>query len=176
MKWLLGDKPVSEVHLGVDGGNTILLWKAKPVEVIPKDASWSDAKNWLRDTALPKYGLHHNSVTEYPFDLDASQVSSLAQMFMHQDKLVVAPKIINSERVTNMDAMFYGCQSLTFVPDLRMDSVTTCTEILRNCQRLTDGSVRLIRPDGTKPRGSYMIVGSGLTREPFFRPDGTPIN
>ena len=95
---------------------------------------------------------NYRTVTTLPFNLDTSQV-------------------------TNMFCMFFDCSSLTQVPDLDTSQVTNMSYMFYGCSSLTDGKVRLIRKDGTKPRyRDDMIIDSGLTREPFFKPDGTPIN
>ena len=72
--------------------------------------------------------------------------------------------------------MFSGCSSLTSVPDLDTSRVEFMDYMFFGCSSLTDGNVRLIRKDKTKPASrSNMIDKSGLTREPFYLPDGTPI-
>ncbi|NEJ47636.1 BspA family leucine-rich repeat surface protein, partial [Rhizobium leguminosarum] len=79
--------------------------------------------------------------------------------------------------VTTMSEMFFGCSSLVSVPDLDTSKVTSVSSMFRSCSSLKDGRVRLIRPTRTKPSNrTNMIINSGLTREPFFLPDGTPIN
>lgn len=123
----------------------------KPIEVLPNNTSSFGTRNDFR-VLLGEYGLDYTTVRELPFDLDTSQV-------------------------TRMFAMFHGCSSLVSVPDLNTRNVTNMNSMFDRCSSLTDGNVRIIRPDGTKPGfRSFMIRGSGLTREPFFLPDGTPIN
>ena len=152
---------------------------------------------------LSSRGLDYKTVERIPFSIDASNAKSksLAYLFKDWSKLQYAPIIMDTSQVTDMSYMFQGCSSLTtvpkmdtsqatnmrqmfeqclvltYVPDMDASKATNMVGMFQQCRKLTDGNVRLIRKDGTKPdRITLMIGSSGLTREPFFTPDGQPIN
>ena len=108
--------------------------------------------------------------------MDTSKVLFTQYMFSGCSSLVEAPQI-DTSNVENMQDMFSGCGLLTKVPDMDVSKARYMQDMFSGCSSLTDGNVRLIRKDGTKPPNHFrMIYQSGLTREPFFRPDGTPID
>ena len=154
----------------------------RPVEVVPSYeelpqsvTAYHDINEWMRQT-LEKYGETLEEVEELPFGLDTSSVTNMSRMFKGCSSLTSIPELDTSS-VTNMSMMFEGCSSLTSIPELDTSSVTSVSYMFDGCSSLTDGSVRLIRRDGTKPKvRSNMIVRSGLTREPFFDANGNPIN
>ena len=113
-----------------------------------------------------------SSLTTVP-GLDTSQVTDINSMFYGCSSLTTAPEM-NTGNVTNMAFMFQNCSSLTTVPDLDTSQVTNVNSMLRNCSSLTDGNVRLI---GKHPSvyTANMIAGSGLTREPWYNADGSPL-
>lgn len=128
---------------------------------------------------LTRRGLNYKTVEKIPFSIDARNAKnkSLSSLFNGCSKLREAPLLLNTSQVTNMSSMFEGCLALTTVPDLDTSQVTAVTSMFFRCTNLTDGNVLLIRSDGTKPANrSGMIQYSGLSREPFFTPDGQPIN
>ena len=156
MPIFLDGKQVKELHfqgqkIGEAWYEGKCVYQSAPVEVIPGGLTILGTRDWLRGK-LQEYGKNYRTVTTLPFNLDTSQV-------------------------TDMFCMFFDCSSLTQVPDLDTSQVTNMAYMFYGCSSLTDGKARLIRKDGTKPRyRDDMIINSGLTREPFFRPDGTPIN
>ena len=76
-----------------------------------------------------------------------------------------------------MKFMFTDCSSLTVVPPMNTSNVTNTIGMFAGCLSLIQAEVRLYRNDGTKPADkAYMLHGTQLTREPFYTPDGTPIN
>ena len=156
MPIFLDGKQVKELHfqgqkIGEAWYEGKCVYQSAPVEVIPGGLTILGTRDWLRGK-LQEYGKNYRTVTTLPFNLDTSQV-------------------------TDMFCMFFDCSSLTQVPDLDTSQVTNMSYMFYGCSSLTDGKVRLVRKDGTKPRyRDDMIINSGLTREPFFRPDGTPIN
>lgn len=109
----------------------------------------TEARDQLR-AALTARGLDYQTVTEIPFDIEL--VGSGSTQFMFSD-----------------------CAALTSVPDLITSQVTSMFYMFDGCVSLTDGNVRLI---GRNPNVSTtgMITGSGLTREPWYTPDGKPID
>ena len=153
-------------------------------------------RNQLR-AALSDRGLDYETVTEIPFEIelvgggsawhmfngcsslthapamDTSSVTSMGNMFYNCTSLTHAPAMDTSS-VTSMNQMFQGCSSLTYVPDMDTSGVTSMVYMFRDCSSLTDGHVRLI---GRHPNVNTknMILGSGLTREPFFDTNGNPI-
>ncbi|MDK8794248.1 BspA family leucine-rich repeat surface protein [Corynebacterium sp. MSK041] len=148
---------------------------ALPVEVPPRGSDWYELRTWFR-RKLEEYGENYWTVATLPFKLDTSQVTNMESMFYGCSSLTSVPEMDTSQ-VTNMESMFYGCSSLTQVPEMDTSQVTNMRAMFDGCSSLTDGNVKLIRKDGTKPSSrTYMIAGSGLTREPFFMPDGTPID
>ena len=180
-----------------------LMWQMKAMEaqdVLVLRYGSTPASKQVREE-LEKRGLNYAKVKVLPFKIDASSATSLTELCRGFNELRAAPFVLNTSKVTNMYNMFRGCSSLTSVPDLDTRSVrdmdnmfgscpsltsvpdldtsqvTNMDNMFYGCSSLTDGSVRLIRKDGTKPASrSYMIRQSGLTREPFFTPDGQPIN
>ena len=115
-------------------------------------------------------------MTELPFDLDTSRVQNASFLFSGCKSLVTAPSLILTVPY-DADGMFSECESLTHVPDMDVTNLKYMNNFFYGCKSLTDGSVRLIRRDGTLPAQHLdMIARSGLTREPFYRPDGTPID
>lgn len=128
---------------------------------------------------LTRRGLDYKTVEKIPFSIDARNAKdkSLSRLFNGCSKLREAPLLLNTSQVTDMSSMFEACLALTTVPDLDTSQVTAVTSMFFRCTNLTDGNVLLIRSDGTKPANrSGMIQYSGLSREPFFTPDGQPIN
>ena len=158
------------------------LHPLKPVEIVPNEEEWPldededlSINEWLKQT-LEKYGETFEDVVELPFELDTSSVTNMNLMFKGCSSLTSIPELDTSS-VTNMGGMFNGCSSLTSIPELDTSSVTDMSYMFRGCSSLTDGNVRLIRNDGTKPRYlTNMIINSGLTREPFFDANGNPID
>lgn len=176
----VGNTPIRDAYLGATPLKAIYVgatevWSNKPVEVLPANTSPLGTRNDFL-ALLAKYGLNDKTVKELPFILDTSKVTNMQSMFYGFSSLVSVPDM-DTSRVTNMSFMFEGCSSLVSVPDLDTSRVQTTLSMFRFCSALTDGNVRLIRPDGTKPPNrADMIFASGLKREPFFLPDGTPIN
>lgn len=107
-----------------------------------------EARDQLR-AALSVRGMDYQTVTEIPFDIELVGTGSTRDMFN-------------------------GCAALTSVPDMHTSQVTNVTGMFRGCSSLTDGNVRLI---GRHPNVTtlYMILGSGMTREPFYDAAGNPI-
>ena len=135
---------------------------------------------WKRiQDELARRGLNHLTVKKIPFSIDARNAKNneLRLLFSGFKELREVPLLVNTSRITDMSGMFEKCKSLTSVPDLDTSQVTNMVTMFWGCSSLTDGNVRLIRNDGTKPSSHYnMISDSGLTREPFFTPDGNPID
>ena len=166
----VGSTPLKAIYVGSQQ-----VWTSKPTEVLPANTSTYGTRDDFR-ALLTRYGLDYRKVTELPFNLDTSQVTNMNNMFYQCSSLVSVPAMDTSQ-VTNMNNMFYQCSSLVSVPDMDTSKVTTMNAMLYGCSALKDGNVRLIRPSSTKPSSrTNMILISGLTREPFFLPDGTPIN
>lgn len=164
-----GGTPISSLVLS---GREI--WPDRAVEVIPFEDGQDPykARDWLIRT-LKKYGKSVSTVEEIPFEIDSSNVTNMYGMFLSFSALKKAPRL-DCSAVTNTRSMFQGCSSLESVPDLDVSNVTNSINMFYGCSALTDGNVRLIgkHPDVTT---SGMIDKSGLTREPFFNPDGTPV-
>ncbi|QPR31914.1 BspA family leucine-rich repeat surface protein [Corynebacterium amycolatum] len=139
-----------------------------------------EAYPWKRiQDELARRGLNHRTVKKIPFSIDARNAKNneLRLLFSGFKELREVPLLVNTSRITDMSGMFEKCESLTSVPDLDTSQVTNMDTMFWGCSSLTDGNVRLIRNDGTKPSSHYNMIGdSGLTREPFFTPDGQPIN
>ena len=114
-----------------------------------------------------------SSLTHVP-DMDTSQVTTTKSMFYDCAALTHVPNMDTSQ-VTDMAFMLYGCSSLTYVPDMDTGQVTDMSGMFYDCAALTDGNVRLI---GRRPQVNTedMIAGSGLTREPWYNADGTPLD
>lgn len=164
-----GGKTLKRVVLG-DGGVGVVLWQDRQVVVITPGSS---ARDQFR-SALAARGLDYTTVKELPFDLDTSSATELSYMFSGCEALTSVPSL-DTTNVTGMYSMFSYCSALTTVPQLDTNKVTNMTYMFLNCEALRDGNVKLIRSTKTKPSTrTNMIQGSGLTREPFFLPDGTP--
>ena len=187
-----GGRKIGEAYLG---DRLVYQSVNLPVEVMPNGSS---AREWLRGK-LVEYGEHYATVENLPFKLDMSQVENMNYMFQGCASLTSAPAMdtsnvtntsymfracssltsapaMDTSSVTGMRAMFDDCTSLTTVPDMDTSKVTDTSYMFRKCESLTDGNVRLLRATTSKPKSrSAMIQGSGLTREPFYLFDGTPI-
>ena len=195
---------VSAQGLILDGHSVSLyVGGSPPVKVWPTSGSVQitlgtgfQARDQLR-SALTARGLDYQTVTEIPFDIelvgtgstwsmfhgcsslttvpemDTSSVTNMSNMFRNCSALTHVPAMDTSS-VTNMTHMFNNCSALTHVPDMDTSLVTNMAQMFYNCSALTDGNVRLF---GKHPNVSttYMISGSGLTREPFYDTDGNPI-
>ena len=94
-------------------------------------------------------------------------------MFYGCSSLTTVPDL-DTIQATDLPGMFYGCSSLTTVPDLETSQATDLSDMFADCSALTDGNVRCI---GRHPYADTfgMITGSGLTREPFYDTNGNPI-
>ena len=130
------------------------------------------ARDQLR-AALSDRGLNYQTVTEIPFDIELVGTGATQRMFWGCASLTHVPDMDTSS-VTVMFYMFRGCASLTHVPDMDTSLVTDMSYMFYGCASLTDGNVRLI---GRHPEVSTaaMILNSGLTREPFYDAAGNPI-
>ena len=136
-----------------DGTQYVKVWSAAPVVpglpvVTITGTSGTVSRDQFR-AACTQHGVDYRTVQELPFLLDTSQA-------------------------TNMSYMFYGCSSLTTVPDLDTSRATNMANMFYGCSSLTDGNVRCIGRH-TSASTSNMILGSGLTREPFYDTNGNPI-
>ena len=156
----------------------------------------SESRDQFRQ-ACTQYGVNYQTVQELPFRLDTSQATSLINLFNGCSSLTQVPDMDTSQvtsmssmcrgcssltqvpdmdtsQVTSMSSMFYNCGALTQVPDMDTSQVTNVHSMFYNCGALTDGNVRLI---GRHPNviNTNMILGSGLTREPFYDQQGNPI-
>ena len=186
------------VSLYVGGSPPVKVWPTQEERETVQITlgAFSQGRNQLR-AALADRGLDYTTVTEIPFDielggtgstasmfngcaaltrvpdLDTSSVTAMGSMFYNCAALTTVPAM-NTSQVTNMYSMFNGCASLTTVPDMDTSSVTAMDSMFYNCAARTDGNVRLI---GRLPNvvTTNMILGSGLTREPFYDADGNPI-
>ena len=149
-----------------------------------------EARDQFR-AALTVRGLHYETVTEIPFEIELVGSGSVRNMFYGCSKLTSVPAMDTSS-VTNMMYMFYNCSSLTTVPEMETWEVTDMYAMFRgcskltsvpamgtskvmdmrymfyNCSSLTDGNAILYgrRPDVNT--GSTMITNSGLTYLPFY--------
>ena len=113
-----------------------------------------------------------SSLTAVP-EMNTSNVTNMSNMFSGCSSLTAVPEM-NTSNVTNMERMFSGCSNLTHVPDLATHNVDNAEQMFINCKKLTDGNVRLIgKKDGVNTRA--IRSASGLTRDPFYTPDGQPI-
>ena len=148
------------------------VFSGKPVEVMPPTPGTYDARDWLR-AKLTEYGEGYQTVEEIPFEIDSSQATTMREMFRDCSSLTTVPAMDTSQ-VTAMRSMFYGCSSLTTVPAMDTSQVTDMSHMFRDCSSLTDGNVRLIGKN-SRVSTTFMISGSGLTREPFYDSSGQPI-
>jgi hypothetical protein len=124
-----------------------------------------EARDQLR-AALSARGLGYQTVTEIPFEIELVGSGSVQDMFTDCSALTTAPEMDTSQ-VTNMSYMFDRCAALTLVPDMHTSNVTNMTGMFYGCSSLTDQNVRLV---GRHPNvvTTSMIIGSGLTRLPFY--------
>lgn len=164
----VGSTPVLEVYVGSQK-----IWPTTRETVQITLGTTTQARDQLR-SALADRGLDYQTVTEIPFDIELVGSGSVQQMFNGCTALTHAPDLDTSQ-VTSMSFTFSGCASLTYVPDMDTAQATDTRYMFNNCAALTDGNVRLIgrHPDVNT---SFMITGSGLTREPWYTADGKPID
>ena len=169
----VGSLPVVGVYAGITEVQkvyvgTVLVWENRETVTITGTQPW-EAQDQLR-AALTDRGLDYRNVTEIPFALDTSSVTTMNEMFSGCYGLRSAPKMDTSS-VTKMNSMFIDCAALTSVPDMNTSNVTSMGYMFKNCKAMTDGNVRCI---GKKSdvNTSNMIVNSGLTRLPFYDANG----
>ena len=160
-----------------DGTQYVKVWSAAPVVpglpvVTITGTSGTVSRDQFR-AACTQHGVDYRTVQELPFLLDTSQATNLSYMFYGCSSLTTVPDL-DTSRATNMANMFYGCSSLTTVPDLDTFQATNMIGMFRGCSSLTDGNVRCIGRH-TSANTSNMILGSGLTRLPFYDTNGNPI-
>ena len=161
-----GEPVPAGVRLTGSAGTYVFTEMAeKPVEVMPTTPGELDARNWLRAT-VQKYGLSYQTVRQLPFDIDSRNATRMGEMFRHCSSLTSVPQM-DTAQVTDMDYMFDNCSSLTTVPQMNTGNVTTFDYMFQRCSALTNGNATLtVKRKGATTRS--MIVGSGLTREPFL--------
>lgn len=159
------------VSLYVGGSPPVKVWPTKEVVQITLGTGFQARDQFL--AALSARGLDYKTVTEIPFDIELVGTGSAQNMFMTCSALTKAPAMDTSQ-VTSMSNMFRSCSSMTSVPDLDTNNVTDVDYMFYNCSSLTDGNVRLI---GRHPQvtTTSMTTNSGLTREPWYNADGTPL-
>lgn len=139
------------------------------LRVAPTLLNTGKVTSWYR-------AFHKCSELVFAPSFDTSGANDIGEMFSYCSSLTHAPEL-NTGSVTNFSGMFSHCSSLVSVPDMNASKGGSFPSMFYNCKALKDGSVRLIRSDGSKPKSIYrMIENSGLSREPFFTPDGQPIN
>ena len=166
----VGDSSVERVMLG-----DVEVWSAAPpgLPVVTITGTTSTAARDQFRAACVEYGTTYQTVTELPFLLDTGRATRMTSMFYGCSALTHVPDM-DTVNVTDMDSMFRDCSSLTHVPDMDTGRATRMVSMFRDCTSLTDGNVRCIgrHPDVST---SFMISGSGLTREPFYDTAGNPI-
>lgn len=125
------------------------------------------------DVAIIKWRA---GLTELLVIPDTSQATDLSSLFVGFQSLTTVPPM-DTSNVTDMSRMFSGCGSLTTVPDLDARRVQFVDDMFFECASLTDGNVRLIvnEEPSTRYRFNNPRSGSGLTRMPYYLPDGTPL-
>ena len=159
-----------KVMLGT-GTTAVEVWSAKPTVTIT-GTSGNTSRDQFR-AACTQYGVAYQTVQTLPFRLDTSSARSLAYMFQGCSSLTSVPGL-NISTATNLSYMFQNCSSLTTVPDLDTSKATSLVGMFTGCSSLTDGNVRCIGRH-TSANTSNMILGSGLTRLPFYDTNGNPI-
>ena len=107
----------------------------KPMEVMPTTPGRYDARDWLR-AMVQKYGLDYQTVTELPFDIDTGEATLMSNMFYGCSSLTSVPQLDTSQ-VTDMSNMFNVCKSLTTVPQLDTSQVTDMSYMFYICKSLT---------------------------------------
>ena len=184
------------VSLYVGGNPPTKVWPTRETVQITLGDGFQ-ARDEFR-AALTARGLDYATITEVPFDielvggngnaqhlffgchkltsvppLDTSNVWNMNGMFQECNALVTVPPL-DTSKVWNAPSMFAFCRSLTSVPDLDAAKMTNVSHMFYGCSALTDGNVRLIGKHQNVDT-SNMIGSSGLTREPWYNADGTPI-
>lgn len=90
--------------------------------------------------------------------------------------LTELPVIPDTSQATDLSFLFSEFSSLTSVPDLDARRAVSFDWMFTGCKSLTDGNVRVIVEERPNNRAlQHMISNSGLTRLPFYLPDGTPL-
>ena len=202
---LVTPRPGGQSVARVYRGDRLVWQAGLPVVQITEGTALNVAGRDQFRQALVDYGATYQTVERLPFALDVSQVQyirylfqgcaaltevlifdtshilSMEGLFSGCTSLTVAPALdtvsvgtVGTSTVANMNSMFLNCTSLTHVPDLNTANCQRFYDMFSGCTSLTDGNVRLI---GKHPNADTfrMILGSGLTREPFFDTNGNPI-
>lgn len=169
----LAGQPARRVYAGTGAGSQV-VWEAGPLPVVQiTGTSGTVSREQFRQACID-YGTTYQTVTRLPFQLDTSGATNLYQMFMQCYALTSAPEM-DTSNVTDTRHTFLQCQNLANVPDMDTSRVTNAFSMFQNCFTLTDGNVRLIGKHPSVSTGN-MIVGSGLTRLPFYDAAGNPID
>ena len=95
----------------------------------------NQARDALR-AALADRGMDYQTVTEIPFEIELVGSGSARAMFFGCSSLTYVPDM-DTSNVTDMQTMLYGCSSLTHVPDLDTSSVTSMSNMFNGCSSLT---------------------------------------
>lgn len=179
-----------------EGGNPpIKVWPTRETLQITMGPGM-EARDQFR-AALTARGLDYTTVTELPFDIELVGSGDALHLFYGCSALISVPPL-NTINVTNMNgmfqechslvtippldtsnvvyapAMFAYCSSLTSVPTMNAANMLNVTDMFTGCVALTDGNV-LLTNRNPAVNSAGMIAGSGLTREPWYNADGTPL-
>lgn len=73
--------------------------------------------------------------TEFPFDIDSTEVTNFSSMFWGCNNLTEIPPLDTSNG-TNFLQMFYGCSNLTSIPQLDTSKGTNFGYMFQNCTTL----------------------------------------
>ena len=124
-----GSTEVQQVYVG-----TVLVWENRETVTITGTQPW-EAQDNLR-AALTDRGLDYRTVTEIPFALDTSQVTTMNEMFSGCYGLTTVPQM-DTSKVTDMNKIFSGCSSLTTVSQMDTSKVENMDVMFSGCSRLT---------------------------------------
>lgn len=77
-----------------------------------------------------------NGITKIE-DLDLTSATSMQNAFQNCGKLKSIKSISNTQNVTNMTGVFYGCASLIEIPSMNTSNVTNMQNIFYGCSKIT---------------------------------------
>lgn len=132
----VGDSSVDRVMLG-----DVEVWSSAPS--LPVVHITGTSGNTSRDqfrAACTAYGVAYNTVVTLPFLLDTSAATNMEAMFYGCSTLTTVPDM-DTSKVTNMAYMFFSCSKLTSVPDMDASKVTTTEDMFYNCSALVTAPV-----------------------------------
>lgn len=133
----IGGMQYNGVTIGEAMYNGQIVYRSEPPlpVVTITGTSGTQSRDQFRQACID-FGTTYDTVEVLPFLLDTSQATTMYGVFYGCTSLTQVPDL-NTANVTNMYGMFWKCSSLTQVPDLNTANVTDMTSMFDGCSALT---------------------------------------